>query len=127
MDFRIGMIQGTLKVLDETLAPLHPRIGSLNNPPCCNGNKAHFAFCCFLSLGRLERELEANLRHDLRVKQFERHLERVGMVAVVKQNRDLGKVHGLGAKVVEMVNQHLNQPLVISHTCLGAVREERQS
>lgn len=106
MNFRIGMIEGALKVLDQTLAAFHPRIGTLNDPSSCNWDKACFARCCFLSSSRLGRELEANLGHDLGVKQFQRHLDRVGMVAVVKQDRNLGNVHGLFAKVVQVINQH---------------------
>lgn len=127
MDFRIGMIQGTLEVLDETLAALHPRIRSFNNPTGRNRNKSRFTCRCFLGFRQFGRKLEANLGHDLGIEQFQRHLDRVGMVAVVEQDCDFGKVDWLLAKIVQVINQHLNQALIISDIGSGTVREEWQS
>lgn len=108
MDLRSGMIQGALKVLDQALAPFHPGIRALNNPTGRNWDKAGFACRCFLGLRRLRSKLEANLGHNLRVEQFESRLDGVGMIAVVKQDCNLRQGHGLGTKVIEMINQHLD-------------------
>lgn len=121
------MIKGALKVLDQALAPFHPRIRTLNGPSSRNWDKARLPFRCVLSFCRFGSELEANFGHDLRVEQFERHLKRVRMIPVVKQNRDFWNVHGLGTKVIQVINQHLNQALVIGDIRFRTVGEERQS
>lgn len=100
MNLRIGMTQGTLKVLDETLAPLHPRIRALNDPPSRNRDKARFTLGCLLGFRRLRGKLKANLGHDLRIEQFEDITNRIRMIAVVEPDDNFRKVDGLGTKVV---------------------------
>ena len=49
------------------------------------------------------------------------------MITVVKQDRDLRNADGFRSKVVQMVNQHLNQALIIGDIRFGAVREKRDA
>jgi hypothetical protein len=43
------------------------------------------------------------------------------------QNGNLWDIDGLGAKVIEVVTQQFNQPLVIRHASRSAVRKKRQT
>ena len=46
------------------------------------------------------------------------------MIAVVKQDGNLGNVNGLGSKVVEIVAGQFNQSLIVAHVGWSAVREK---
>ena len=127
MELCSRMTQCALKVLDQTLTPLHPSIGTLNAPARCNRNKSCFALGCFFGFRGLRSKLEANLGHDLRIERLQCLPERVRMIAVVKQNCDLRNIDWLGTKVVQVVAEHLNQTLVVSDVCFCTGREKWQS
>lgn len=121
------MAKRPLKVLDQAFTPLHPSIGTLSDPSCRDRNKSCFALCYFLSFGGLWSQLKANLGHDLRVECLECFRDCIEMIAMVKEERNFRNVDGFGAKVVQVVAEHLNQALVFTHVGFGAVRKERQS
>ena len=50
----------------------------------------------------------------------------VWVIAVIKQNCNLGNIHRLGAKVVHVLAQQVNQATVIAHTSFRAVGEKWQ-
>jgi 3-polyprenyl-4-hydroxybenzoate decarboxylase len=68
--------------------------------------------------------LKPNLSQNAGIHRLQ-HLDNfVDVGARVEQNRHLGNIHRLRAKVVKVATQQLNQALVIAHTCLGTVGEK---
>lgn len=49
------------------------------------------------------------------------------MITVVEQDRHFRNVDRLGAKVVQVVDEHFNQTLIISHICFRTMREKREA
>lgn len=118
------MIQRSLKILDQALTPFHPCIGAFNNPSSCDWYKSNFTLGGFLGFGRFGCELKFELGHHLRVVLLQGSADSIWMIAVVKQDGNLGNVNGLGSKVVEIVAGQFNQSLIVAHVGWSAVREK---
>ena len=115
------MFKGMLKVFDQTLAAVNPRIGTLNHPSDRNWNKARLSFGFLVSFGWFRSQLKPDFGHDLGINLLKRLNQVTRMIAMVKQNRNFGDVHGLVAKIIHILGQHFNQPLVIRNIRRGAM------
>ncbi|XPM60160.1 MAG: hypothetical protein EDM05_023700 [Leptolyngbya sp. IPPAS B-1204] len=56
------MIKGSLKILHQTLAPLHPGIRPFDDPPSRHWDKPCFPWAAFSALVGLEQALRGRAR-----------------------------------------------------------------
>lgn len=102
------MVKCSLKVFHQTLTAFHPSIRALNNLSLCHRDKSNFTLGCLFGFCRLGCQLKPELGHDLRIVVLQGSADGLRVVAVVEQDRNLGKVDRLGSKVIQIVAQEFN-------------------
>lgn len=118
------MVEGALKIFNQTLTSIHPRIGALNHPSCFHYHKARFSLRLFFVLRQFGRTLETNLPQDIWIDLLQSSNNGLNMIAMIQQDGDFGTVDRFFFEVVNVGTEHLNEPNIIGYIRWGAMGEE---
>jgi len=122
-------VRSLLKVLDQTLTALHPRVYRSITSASCHHDKSSFPLQRhFFGFRWFRCQSKPEIGHNLRI-EFLLSLRRSypGDTPCPCRMVIFGILTGPSVKIIEVVTQHFNQATVIGHTGFCAMDKKQQA